>query len=345
VRTIAVNPVLPQSEDITATYNLLFRYLFDAHRDLPLPVAFLIDGEGQIVKVYTGRIPFDQVRTDVGNIPKTSAERLAKALPFRGVEATYEYGRNYLSLGSIFYQRGYIEAAAGFFESARKSNPSSAEAYYGLGSVWLKQNKDDRAKECFEKAVKLKAAYPETEPNAWNNLGLLATREGNTEGAIDCFQKALQFDPEHLVTLQNLGNAYRQQKRWDNARTTLERAVAIKPDSPEANYSLAMVYAQQDDSARAYELLQKALQEKPNYPEALNNLGILYLRTQRPREAVSTFEQCIRVAPLFDQSYLNLARVYAIEGDREKARGILNALLGHHPDHVLAKQALAQLSQ
>ena len=55
------------------------------------------------------------------------------------------------------------------------------------------------------------------------------------------------------------------------------------------------------------------------------------------------FEECIRVAPRFDQSYLNLARVYAIEGDTDKARGVLLELLKQHPDHAQARQALEQL--
>jgi len=39
---------------------------------------------------------------------------------------------------------------------------------------------------------------------------------------------------------------------------------------------------------------------------------------------------------------LNLARLYAIEGDRQKARDVLEELLKKHPDHA---QALAELSQ
>jgi tetratricopeptide (TPR) repeat protein len=334
---------LPPSDDIVATYNLLFRYLFDRHRDMPLPTSFLTDERGRIVKVYQGEVSAEQVEKDTKNIPRSDAERLARALPFPGVSTTYEFGRNYLSLGSIFFQRGYMEAAGEFFRSALKDNPASAEACYGLGSVYLKQGKATQARDDFERAVELTASYPETTPNAWNNLGLLAAREGETEKAIGYFEKALQLDPDRLIVLQNLGNAYRQEKRWDDARTTLERALAIKPQDPEANYSLGMVFAQKDDNDTAYRYLQKALQARPTYPEALNNLGVLYLRTHRRNEALAEFEECIRVAPAFDQSYLNLARVYAIEGDPEKARSVLRALLVQHPDHAQAKQALAQL--
>jgi FimV-like protein len=70
---------------------------------------------------------------------------------------------------------------------------------------------------------------------------------------------------------------------------------------------------------------------------------VLYLRTQRRDEAVKSFEECIRVAPTFDQAYLNLARVYAIEGDKEKARAVLRELLKQHPGHAQAQQALDQL--
>jgi Flp pilus assembly protein TadD len=334
---------LPHSDDTVATYNLLFRYLFDRHRDMPLPTSFLTDERGRIVKVYQGAVSPDQVEKDIRNTPRSDAERLARALPFPGISTTYEFGRNYLSLGSIFFQRGYMEAAGEFFRSALKDNPASAEACYGLGSVYLKQGKATQARDNFERSVQLTASYPETTPNALNNLGLLAAREGESEKAIGYFEKALQLDPDRLIVLQNLGNAYRQEKRWDAARATLERVLAIKPQDPEANYSLAMVFAQKDDNETAYRYLQKALQGRPTYPEALNNLGVLYLRTHRRNEAVAEFEECIRVAPAFDQSYLNLARVYSIEGDLEKARGVLRALLVQHPDHSQARQALAQL--
>jgi tetratricopeptide (TPR) repeat protein len=60
---------------------------------------------------------------------------------------------------------------------------------------------------------------------------------------------------------------------------------------------------------------------------------------------VKSFEECMRIAPEFDQAYLNLARVYALEGDRERAREVLRVLLSRHPDHAVAKKALADLAQ
>jgi len=337
--------ILRGSEDVAAIYNILYRYLFDRHRDLTLPTSFLIDAKGEIVKVYQGPVSPDQIEQDFRHIPQNSAERLARALPFPGVTDIIDFGRNYLSYGAVFFQRGYLEQAAASFQIALRDDPTSAEALYGIGSVYLDQQKTAAARESFERALKLRASYPDTLANSWNNLGLLAAREGRPADAVGYFQEALKLNPDHLIALDNLGSAYRQQKRWDDARKTYERALEVNPNEAEANYGLGMVFAQNDDTARAFEFLQKALKLRPVYPEALNNLGILYLRMQRRDEAVASFEQCIRVAPAFDQAYLNLARVYAIEGAPDKARNALLDLLKHHPGHEQAKKMLEKLQR
>jgi len=331
------------SDELAAVYNILFHQLFDRHRDLPLPSSFLISASGDIVKVYQGPLDADNVGSDFRSIPASDAERLAKGLPFSSAGQTLEFGRNYLSLGSLFFQRGYLDQAESSFQQALRDDPSSAEALYGIGSVYLNQNKNTAAGEMFERCVKLQANYPDTLPDAWNNLGVLATREDRIADSVEHFQKALGLNPLHMLALVNLGNAYRAEKRWDDARAVLLRAVAVSPDDPEANYSLAMVFAQTDDTAKAYEHLQRALKARPIYPEALNNLGVLYLVTRHRDDAVASFEQCIHVAPAFDQAYLNLARVYALEGARDKARIVLGDLLRQHPGHPQARQMLQQL--
>ena len=336
-------PIGSATGDVAAIYNLLFRQLFDRHRDLSLPTSFLIDRDGNIVKVYQGALAVENIGGDLRKIPTTDDQRLALALPFPPGNHTLDFGRNYLSLGTLFFQRGYLDQAKVWFQQALRDDPSSAEALYGVGSVYLNQNKNADARETFERCVNLQATYPDTLPDAWNNLGVIATREGRVRESIAYFQRALKLSPNHLLSLDNLGNAYRSQKQWDQARKVLEQAIRVSPEDPEANYSLGMVYAATDKTDRANEYLQRALKFRPNYPEALNNLGVLYLITHRRDDAVASFEQCIRVAPGFDQAYLNLARVYVLEGSREKARSALTDLLTQQPDHAIAKQMLQQL--
>ena len=338
-------PVLRGSDDVAAIYNIFFRYLFDRHRDLGLPTSFLIDNQGQIVKIYQGSLKADQVEKDLRLMPDSDVRRSASALPFQGVTETFESGRNYLSYGSIFFQRGYFDQSAKAFQQALTNDSSSAEAAYGLGSAYLSQQKISEARKNFERATKLQANYPDTIANAWNNLGLIAAQANRTDEAVEDFREALRVSPDHLIALNNLGNAYRLQKNWDEAEKVFKHALEIDVSDPEANYGLAMVFAHDGDTAHAEQYLHMALKSRPNYPEALNNLGVLYLRTQRRNDAVASFETCIRVAPEFDQSYLNLARVYSIENTPAKARTVLLELLKQHPGHTQAQSMLAQLPQ
>jgi tetratricopeptide (TPR) repeat protein len=62
----------------------------------------------------------------------------------------------------------------------------------------------------------------------------LATREGRAAKAIPYFQRALKLSPDHLILLENLGNAYRQDTNWDEARK-IWSVLAVGPQDPEGN--------------------------------------------------------------------------------------------------------------
>ncbi len=335
--------VLLGNTDTAAVYNILWSYLFDRHRDLPLPTTFLLNSNQEIEKVYTGGIAAEFIERDLQSIPRDLKDRLSKALPFPGVIEDADFRHNYLSYGSLYYQRGYFEQARASFERALADDPESAEALYGLGSSMLELSNVTGARQNFERATKAKAGYPDTLPNAWNNLGLLATREGRMEDAVGYFQRALEINPNHLVALDNLGNAYRRLRLWADAQRVFQHTVEIAPEDAEGHYGLGMVYAQNGDSDVALRELQKALAIRPDYPEALNNLGVLFLNLHRVDDAIRTFQSCIQVAPAFNQSYLNLAKVYALEGKSSEAREVLQQFLAQHSGDEEAKKLLEQL--
>ncbi len=159
------------------------------------------------MKIYQGQLDPGAVAGDVQTIPRTDAQRLERALPFRGSGETFEFARNQLSFGSIYFQSGYLAQAEASFLLALTHDPVSAEANYGLGSVYLKQDKLEVARLRFQEAVNGKPSYPDTLPNAWNNLGLISARTGKTEEAIGYFEQALKVSPDYSTAVLNLGNA------------------------------------------------------------------------------------------------------------------------------------------
>ena len=332
-------PVLFATSQAAGVYNLIYRHLFDRHRDMPIPLSLLIDEEGMIVRVYQGVFEGSALQKDVLAIPRTPKDRLTRALPFPGMLVQSTFQRNDFTYGVAMHQHGYLEQAAQSFQQVIAAKPDNADAYYNLGTLRLRSNNLAEARSYLEHTIKLEPNYPE----AWNNLGMIAAQQGQMEEAIDDFEKSLALRPKYATAHLNLGNVYRRQKLFAKAEESLKRALQIQPDDPDANYSIGMLYAQQNQAVPASEYLQRAIELRPDFAEALNNLGIVLVRQQDFSRAEEEFKSGIKVAPNFDQSYLNLARLYAMRSDKEKARAVLQDLLHVQPDNPGAKQALELL--
>ena len=333
-------PNLLATQDVAGIYNIVYRYLFDRRRDLALPTSFLVDAKGMIVKVYQGPINPERLAEDLKSVPGTAAARMKRALPFEGTLYQDEFQRNDFTYGVAMFQRGYLDQAAASFQQVIAAKPQEPEAYYNLGTLYLRKNALPDARRYLEQTVKLQPDYPE----AWNNLGMIAGQEGHADEAIRNFQQSLSLRPGYVTAMLNLGNLYRRQGALDEAEKLLGRALELEPDNPETNYGLGMLYARQDQLPRASSYLEKAVSLRPDYPDALNNLGVLFVRQQNYPEAEEKFETCIRVAPNYDQAYLNLARLYVVLNNKAKAREVLLALLHQQPQHKLARQALEMLN-
>ena len=331
--------VLLATAEVAGIYNIVYRYMFDRHRDLPLPTSFLIDETGNIVKVYQGIFPADSLLRDLASIPGTPEDRARKALPFPGTLYQGTFQRNAFTYGVAFFQRGFLDQAAQSFKQVVAAKPDDPDAYYNLGTLSLQRDSLEEAKKYLEQTVRLRPNYPE----AWNNLGMLAAQKGNTEDAIRNFRQSLQLRPSYATALLNLGNVYRRQGNFDESEKLLKRAFDSEPENAEISYNLGMLYARRDQTEHAVLYLEKAISLRPDYSDALNNLGVLFVQARQYPEAETKFKTCIQEAPDFDQAYLNLARLYVILSDKEKARTVLQALLRKQPQHTMARQMLQML--
>jgi tetratricopeptide (TPR) repeat protein len=327
------------NEEIAGIYNLIYRHLFDRRRDLPIPISFLLDREGMIVKVYQGQVDPSHLVADIGSIPGDNNGRMRKALPFPGLLVQDSFQRNDFTYGVAMYQHGYLDQAATSFQQVIATKPDNADAHYNLGTLNLRRKNFAEASRYLEQTVKLRPNFPE----AWNNLGMMAAQQGNAEEAIRDFQRSISLRPDYSTALLNLGNLYRRQRNFEKAQESLSRALALQPDDPEISYSIGMLYAQQNQMEQAAQFLERAIELRPDYPEAMNNLGVLFVRQQNYAKAEEQFKSGIRVAPNFDQSYLNLARLYAMQNNRQEAREVLQKLLRLQPENAGAKQAMEML--
>jgi Tfp pilus assembly protein PilF len=179
--------------------------------------------------------------------------------------------------------------------NAEKQDPRNPYIHYNLGIAYLAKDVENSAEQQFKEAIRLKPDYSE----AYNSLGVIYLKRGQTEPAIQCFQKALNnilyANPANAH--YNLGSAYLSRKEYNKAAEQLERAVKLVPDFAIAYGSLGEVYAGLGRNADAKRSYRNAIQFAPNDPAAYLNLGKLLSRTGERAEARKMLNQVIRLAP------------------------------------------------
>src|ERR1700740_888304 len=199
-------PTLLATQETVGIYNIFFRYVFDRRRDLAVPTSLLVDANGMIVKVYQGLVTGERLLDDLKSLPHTVEERTSKALPFPGtLHEKDAFQRNDFTYGVALFQRGYLDQAAASFQQVIAAKPNDPDAYYNLGTLYLRKNDLQRARLHLEQTVRLRPNYPE----AWNNLGMIAAQQGQTDDAIRNFKQSLLQRPDYATALLHLGNVYR----------------------------------------------------------------------------------------------------------------------------------------
>lgn len=141
--------------------------------------------------------------------------------------------------------------------------------------------------------------------------------------AVDIYLKALRLDPNNATAQNNLGHAYVELGRLDDAARCLEDAVKLQPDNSLFRYNLGNTYLLIRQVPRAIEQLREAIQLRESYPEAHNDLGNAYLDNGDYKNALASFARTIELNPNFAPAYNGLGVAYHRLSRFEEARTAL----------------------
>ena len=151
-----------------------------------------------------------------------------------------------------------------------------------------------------------------------------AWRSGETQGAIEAFERVLRLDPAHARSWNNLGNAQRTLGRLQEAEHSFAKAIAARPDYPLASANLAEVLRDQGEVERAEDTLRQALArstgQAPYRPLLVLLAGLLRERGELD-ESAQFYTLAIQAAP--EQSggeWFNLGSVLGERGEPDRAR-------------------------
>ena len=335
-------PVLLADQDVIAAYNLVNRFLFEKIRDLAVPTSMLLDPDGNIVKIYRGRVPARQIIRDIQDTPRSEEELVRAAFPFPGKSFGMEFARDYTMIADSFRRAGLNDQAAIYYQhQLLEQGHDTPQSWNSLGLLYEQEGKLDQAREAYQTAIRLNPDYADSH----NNLGAMHLKAGEADKAVRAFRKAHEIDGQAPQPLVNLGNAYLQMKRFPDAVSAFGKALQMGPHSAEVHHNLGYAFlesAQLDDALASFD---NALRVQPQYASAQNNKGTVFLRKGRFEEAGRAFAEAIRIDSEFRPAYINLAMTQLRANEIGKAEDVLRRLLKMNPEDAMALDLLARIEQ
>jgi len=152
------------------------------------------------------------------------------------------------------------------------------------GQIELGEHRTDAARGAFDRAQgNLETAYAYVSNNPDINFALgnlwLARRDlpatdkdtpnGDLTRAKLFYRKALELNPRHAGTLNNLGVIAMEEKRWPLAEKFFAAAIESEPDDAKTHYLLARVYAEDNKPVDARTEIETALRLRPKQKQFL----------------------------------------------------------------------------
>jgi Tfp pilus assembly protein PilF len=187
--------------------------------------------------------------------------------------------REHLEAGRQFLLDGNYNEAISELSLAVSLDPKLGEAHNLLGVAYDKKGFGDRAKDSFERAVKI-----DEDADTLNNLGFSFYQNGNYRAAVDRLKRAAKLAPTDERILNNLGLAYCRLGKIDEAYKAFARATG--PLTGNLNTAKMLErFGREDEAIRYYEA---ARQIDPNNTFALRRLADLYQRVGRASESEAT---------------------------------------------------------
>jgi tetratricopeptide (TPR) repeat protein len=196
--------------------------------------------------------------------------------------------------------------------------------------------------------------------------GATVHRNRDWRDAVAIYQATLAHAPHSVRALTNLGHAYQEAGRLDDAVAAYRRAMAVGGDRPveapgpaagdprgasapvpgelaDAHNNLGNVYRQQGRFEEAAGEFRAASAINPRLVAAYDNLGVTLEAMGRGEEARQAFEAALRVDPDAATVHSNLGNYYFRRGDLGRARAEYLTAIRLNPDYAEAHNNLGSV--
>jgi tetratricopeptide (TPR) repeat protein len=223
-------------------------------------------------------------------------------------------------MSSFFDTTGDPLAALSIDTSAQKAQ--IAQYAIQAAAKYLQNGNNDGAIKEFKKAI----AFDVTNETAQTYLGKIYMSQNKNVEAIKVFKTYAQQQPLSVNAQVNLGNAYLQNKQYVESEAAFKKAARLDPINPVADYTLGQQYLTQGRYSEAKSQFNKVVKVAPKDGNVYYALGMLNNKTEKPELAIANLTKALALKPNFPAANYELGVAYDAAGDSRKAADQLSIL-------------------
>ncbi|MEG4628899.1 ATP-binding protein, partial [Microcoleus sp. AR_TQ3_B6] len=155
----------------------------------------------------------------------------------------------------------------------------------------ISNNQHEKAWPLFERALQI-------EPNhliTLNSYAKTLISNNQHEKALQLFEGALQIEPNNVITLNSYAYALTWIREYEKAWLLFERALKIEPNNPKilSSYAYALTWIREYE--KALPLFERALQIEPNNPKTISSYAITLASVGQDEKALPFFENALQM--------------------------------------------------
>jgi len=219
-----------------------------------------------------------------------------------------------LELVGLYTQSGDLDKAAAAIAILRKTDPGNAEVLYAAYRTYSEL--------AVESMLSLSLAAPDS-AQMHQMMAHEETRQGNTNGAIAQYRKAIAINtnlPGIHFELAELLNTSQDPSVKKEAHQEYIMALNANPQDEKAECRLGDMDAQQGNIQQAYDEYSKAVALQPADSNAKLGLAKILIEMHQTDKALTLLEQTVQLEPTNEVAHYRLATLYRNKGRMEDAK-------------------------
>jgi len=237
-----------------------------------------------------------------------------------------------ISQGIIQHQAGNLEAAKVCYEEILGAYPDHYDALHLLGMIRQQTGQSNAALQLFERALMINNQNPVLQNNYGNTLRSM----GRFEESFVSYQNATILSPDYAEAHHHLAQTLYTLNRINEARIACEKALQIQANFPEAHISHGNILLAQNELAGALESYKKAIEQQPEMAEGYHNIGVILSKHGNPNEALTFFNKAIELRPQYCEAILCRGNLFFDFKEFDLALGNFELAISINPRFVEA---------